>query len=205
VRASRVSGTIWRVLIARATLDAIAAGDVTLAFRRWARPRVKVGTRMRTAVGLVEVTSLQRVDPGALTEADARAAGARSLEALRDAQPKRAAAGEPLWRIGLRWAGEDPRGALRDDTEGLEAVAERLRRIDARSTHGPWTRSVLELIARRPETLAADLAAEMGRERLAFKADVRRLKELGLTESLPVGYRLSARGRALLGSDLLER
>ena len=33
---------------------------------------------------------------------------------------------------------------------------------------------------------------------LSFKRDVRRLKELGLTESLEVGYRLSPRGRALL-------
>jgi hypothetical protein len=32
-----------------------------------------------------------------------------------------------------------------------------------------------------------------------FKADVRKLKELGLTESLEVGYRLSPRGRAVLG------
>jgi hypothetical protein len=193
------------VLIPRATLDAIRAGDVTLAFRRWERPRLKVGTRMRTAVGLVEVTSLEQVEPARLTEDDARAAGAASADALRAAQPRRAAAGEPLWRIGLRWAGEDPRGALRADTDGLEEVAQRLRRIDARSTHGPWTRTVLELIARRPETLAAELAAELGRERLPFKAEVRRLKEFGLTESLPVGYRLSPRGRALLESGLLDR
>ena len=31
-----------------------------------------------------------------------------------------------------------------------------------------------------------------------FKADVRKLKELGLTESLPVGYRLSPRGERYL-------
>lgn len=35
-------------------------------------------------------------------------------------------------------------------------------------------------------------------EQRPFKANVRKLKELGLTESLEVGYRLSARGRALL-------
>jgi hypothetical protein len=193
------------VLIPRAILDAIRAGDVTLAFRRWERPRVKVGTRLRTAIGLVEVTSLAQVDPATLTEADARAAGVRSADALRAAAPKRAAAGQPLWRIGLRFAGEDPRVALRHDTARLDDVAEQLRRIDARSTRGPWTRATLELIARRPETLAGELAEELGRERLAFKADVRRLKELGLTESLPVGYRLSPRGRALLEAGVLDR
>jgi len=34
--------------------------------------------------------------------------------------------------------------------------------------------------------------------RLPFKANVRKLKALGLTESLEVGYRLSPRGEALL-------
>jgi ribosomal protein S19E (S16A) len=38
----------------------------------------------------------------------------------------------------------------------------------------------------------------LGRERLPFKVDVRKLKQLGLTESLPIGYRLSPRGRAVL-------
>jgi hypothetical protein len=47
-------------------------------------------------------------------------------------------------------------------------------------------------------TLAATLAEELGQEKLVFKRNVRKLKELGLTESLEIGYRLSARGRALL-------
>jgi hypothetical protein len=37
-----------------------------------------------------------------------------------------------------------------------------------------------------------------GRERLEFKRDVRKLKELGLTLSLEVGYELSPRGRAFV-------
>ena len=35
-------------------------------------------------------------------------------------------------------------------------------------------------------------------EKMAFKRRIRMLKELGLTESLEVGYQLSPRGRALL-------
>jgi hypothetical protein len=46
---------------------------------------------------------------------------------------------------------------------------------------------------------APDLAASLGRETLPFERDVRKLKELGLTESLEVRYRLSPRGRAYLG------
>jgi hypothetical protein len=45
---------------------------------------------------------------------------------------------------------------------------------------------------------AGDLADACGRERLDFKLDVRKLKALGLTESLSVGYRLSPRGAAYL-------
>src|SRR3954464_4055682 len=92
-------------------LAGIKAGAGDLAFRRWGRPRVVVGTRMRTAVGLVEVTSVEPVDEAALTEDDARRAGAGSLHALR---PGLAAhADRPLYRVGVRWAGADLRIALR--------------------------------------------------------------------------------------------
>ena len=46
---------------------------------------------------------------------------------------------------------------------------------------------------------AGDPASEAGRERDHFKVDVRKLKGLGLTESLEVGYRLSPRGDAVIG------
>jgi hypothetical protein len=83
----------------------------------------------------------------------------------------------------------------RDEIAGLSA---RLARLDAMSRRGPWTRRVLGLIARRPGARAADLAASTGVETKWFKGNVRKLKALGLTESLPVGYRLSPRGRVLL-------
>ena len=58
---------------------------------------------------------------------------------------------------------------------------------------------MLRLIAENPGVRAPDLAASLGRETLPFKRDVRKLKELGLTHSLPVGYEISHRGRAYLG------
>jgi hypothetical protein len=57
---------------------------------------------------------------------------------------------------------------------------------------------VLRLIGERPGVRAGDLAESLGRERLSFKTDVRKLKALGLTESLAIGYRLSPRGQAWL-------
>lgn len=74
----------------------------------------------------------------------------------------------------------------------------RLQRLDQASPCGAWTQQVLATIGDEPGCRAADLAARLGQEHLSFKAKVRKLKAMGLTESLEVGYRLSQRGRALL-------
>ena len=59
----------------------------------------------------------------------------------------------------------------------------------------PWTAVVLALIERRPGVRAPDLAVGFDQPTAFFKRR-RRLKELGRTKSLAVGYRLSPRGRA---------
>jgi hypothetical protein len=187
---------MWRVQIRRPVLEAIAAGTVTLAFRRWDRPRVRPGGTQRTPVGVLEFTAVDPVDEADLTADDARAAGFADLAALRAAQR---GAGQ-LYRVAVRRAGPDPRVALRAKRRLSQAeraeLDTRLERLDRASAHGPWTAAVLELIADNPGVRAPDLATRMGRETLPFKRDVRKLKELGLTESLEVGYRLSPRGRA---------
>ncbi|GAA2616133.1 hypothetical protein [Paractinoplanes durhamensis] len=186
-----------------AELAAIRAGDIDVAFRRWDRPRLKIGTRMRTAVGLVEVTSVDPVPAESLTAADARRAGAASLAALRQGldrlHPER-----PVYRIGLRYAGADPRQALREavpDTAEIDAIVAGLDRLDRASPTGPWTRTTLLLIDELPATRAPDLAQRMSRDTPSFKLNVRKLKERGLTESLDIGYRLSARGAAVLDHE----
>ena len=186
-------------MIRPAELAAIRAGTLDLAFRRWDRPRVRVGTRMRTGVGLVEVTGVERVALSALRAEDARRAGAPSLAALKQALAHRP--DRPVFRVTLAYAGADPRELLREQVPGSEEIEELrswLDRLDAASTHGPWTRATLQVIDRSPGVRAPELAAELGRETLAWKADVRKLKERGLTESLAIGYRLSPRGEAVL-------
>ena len=188
------------MLIDRTTAEGIAAGTVTLAFRRWDRPRMRPGSTQRTPAGVLEVVSVEPVDPASLTEDDAVRAGVRSLAALHRLLDRRP--GAHVYRMEVRAAGADPRVALREqadlsvtDRQGLDV---RLDRFDAAARGGPWTRQVLRLIAERPAVRAPDLAAALGRETLPFKRDVRKLKALGLTRSLEIGYELSPRGRAYL-------
>jgi hypothetical protein len=179
----------------------LADGSVTLAFRRWKRPTVKAGGRLTTPAGVLAIDEVEVIDEVDITEVDARRSGFVDRAALLDELAGRE--GE-LYRIAFHRAGDDPRVALREQaalTEDDSAeLARRLARLDGASTHGPWTDAVLRLIAERPAVRAGDLAESLGRERLAFKADVRKLKALGLTESLGVGYRLSPRGKVWLES-----
>ena len=193
------------MLFRRSDLVRIADGSVTLAFRRWDRPYAKAGSRMRTAVGVLAIDTVEPVTVADLSEETARRAGYGSLaDLVRDLDRF---GDRQLYQIEVRLAGDDPRVALRElsdiGPEELVALRARLARMDARSSHGPWTWATLRLIAQQPAVRAGDLASSLGRDRLPFKADVRKLKELGLTESLDVGYRLSPRGQALL-ADLDE-
>jgi hypothetical protein len=191
-------------MIRPAELDAIRAGTVDLAFRRWDRPRVLAGSRLRTRVGLLVVTSVDPVEVEDLTEDDARRAGAASLAALRTGLE--AKADRPAWRVELHYGGADPRAVLRETLPTpaeIDDVRARLDRLDRASSTGPWTATTLDLIDRNPERRAPELAAEVGRETAEFKRDVRKLKELGLTESLDIGYRLSPRGEKV--ADALRR
>ena len=190
------------MLFRQDTLEAIVRGEVDLAFRRWASARVRIGTRLHTAVGLIEVTDVAEVRADGIGDRDASRAGFPSVASLLEmlGQAPRGV----IYRVAVRYAGADPRIALREaadlsDEERASLLATLARLDDA--ADAPWTGATLALIAARPATLAARLAADMGLETARFKARVRRLKALGLTESLEVGYRLSPRGLALLASS----
>ncbi len=179
----------------------IRDGSITCTFRRWRRPQVLAGRRYRTPAGRIEVDSVEPWADDAIDAGDIAAAGYASLaDLIGDLRP-----GEDrtLYRIRFHaLAGPDPRDVLATDA-ALDAdqraeIDRRLARLDRASRHGPWTWATLAAIADRPGTRAADLAADLGRERAPFKLDVRKLKALGLTLSLDVGYRLSPRGEAYL-------
>lgn len=179
-------------------LDGLAKGTVTLAFRRWDAPRAKTGGSQKTRIGVVTFTSVTQVK--SVSEREARLAGFPSLTALMTELDSRG--GGQLYRIGLKRTGPDPRIALRKasklSADELTDIERRLTRLDRASPAGPWTLTALKLIKRRPATRAVLLACSIGWERAPFKLNIRKLKALGLTESLEIGYRLSPRGKVVL-------
>jgi hypothetical protein len=200
------------VLISKPVAEGIRAGTVTQAFRRWDTPRVKVGGTQLTPAGIVRFDAVSRVrDPSRLTEGDARRAGVKDLATLqrflapteRRPSPRGGRGGDTVYRIRLSWVGEDPRLSLREqvpDPDELAALTVAVARLDAGRRSGPWTRPILEWIRDHPRVVSTELAALLHRDLLPMKADIRRLKALGLTISHDVGYELSPRGRAYLAS-----
>lgn len=179
----------------------VEAGRVTVTFRRWRRPQVVPGRLYRTVVGRLAVETVDVVEPDEITEADAVRSGYPGVAALLADLP--GDADLPVHRIGFHLHdGPDEREQLAHDddlgADDVAAITKRLDRLDRASAEGPWTRTTLALVEEHPERRAPDLAAMVGRERDPFKLDVRKLKNLGLTLSFPVGYRISPRGRAYL-------
>lgn len=179
----------------------IVDGSITRTFRRWKRLQVVPGNRYRQPFGEIEVSSAEKVEEDSVTARDATLAGYGSRDELLAELAKYDEG--TLYRIDFRFAGADRRIALREKDDlsetDIEALMKRLARLDQASSNGPWTRRALEIIDRNPAVVSTVLAAEMGLDRPAFKLNIRKLKESGLTESLEVGYRLSPRGKRLLG------
>ena len=186
------------MLLNRHTLNGIAEGTITLAFRRWLRPTVKVGTRLRTEIGELAIKAVEPIEPAVITNGAARKAGYESRDEL--LADLRTGAGRTLYRIKLRLAGPDRRQRLRErdklSANDLAEIGAKLTRFDQFSRVGPWTATVLREIGRHPGLKAGDLAVEAGFDKEWLKVNIRKLKELGLTESLQPGYQLSARGEA---------
>lgn len=195
------------MLFRKSFLEGIRSGAITLAFRRWQRPSVRAGGSLLTPIGQLDIESVERVSSNRITAADARRAGYESRELLLQELQQRTQ-GE-IYRIELGSLRPDPRVALRKipATTGsaLRSLRDGLRRLDARAIDGGWTLRTLEVLSAHPGVRAGDLCARVGQDREQFKRNVRKLKKLGLTESLGTGYQLSPRGKAILGSLLSDR
>ena len=189
------------MLIKDDVVEKIRTGDITVLFRRWSRPGAKAGGTQMTQGGVVGIDSVAIVDKADITDEDALASGYSDREDLIEHLNYRE---DPIYRIGVRWVGEDPRIALRasddlSDDELAEIIA-KLDKMDQTSKRGAWTQSYLEVIQSMPATYSGLLASYLGISQAEFKPWVRKLKGLGLTESLEVGYRLSPRGEKVLAA-----
>ncbi len=70
----------------------VAGGDITVSFRLWRRPKVKVGGRYPFGESTIEVDSIELIPFGSIEASDVRRAGEADLEALR----RRAAHAGPI-------------------------------------------------------------------------------------------------------------
>ena len=169
----------------------IADGSITVAYRRQKRPTVKPGGHLRSPGGYLAIDAVEEVDEASITDADARVAGHADRDEL-------IAALRPdgtLYCIRFHLGGPDPRDTLRasTDLDDLDVLQKKLARLE-------WAVPVLRLIRDNPGVVSTELAPLVGMERAVFKQRGTRLKALGLTISLGVGYRLSPRGEAFLQS-----
>jgi len=187
-------------------LEKIKAGEIDLVFRRWQKPTVKTGGSLTTHIGVLDILSVEIVEPAQISDEDAKRAGFADQTALMDQWESRSG----VWfKINVRFAGDDPRIKLREEDtfsdQDFSTISKKLFGMDTRSTCGPWTMKVLTAIRTSPKVISTTLANELGFERMWFKANVRKLKALGLTISHKPGYVLSPRGEAVLQRLQLEK
>jgi hypothetical protein len=192
------------LLFKKAFFEGLTSGAITVTFRRWQKPHVRVGGRYRChPIGVLEVDRVDRVRADSLSAADAKRAGFPTAEALRAYLEELGplADDDELWRVELHHGGDGDRVELALEAaltaDDVATITTRLVRLDGKK---PWTEETLAIIRKHPRMAASKLAAKLGRETLPFKVDVRKLKKLGLTQSFEVGYEISPRGLAYLAA-----
>jgi hypothetical protein len=91
------------VEFSRELRDDVISGDITVSFRLWTRPKVRVGTRYPVGPVLIEVDSIELMPFSSITPDDLMRTGEPDIESLR----KRAAHAGPidddtlLYRVGF--------------------------------------------------------------------------------------------------------
>lgn len=196
---------IVRVLLFKKPFwEGLRQGSITLTYRRWDKPHVRPGGRYRChPIGVLEVDAITRVAAGTISDDDARRSGFATAAELRGYLAELGPLDDTteVWRVELHHGGDGDRVEIALDTQlsadDVVVIRDKLARMDRER---PWTKRTLALIDKQPRVAASKLAAKVGRPTPDFKADVRKLKRLGLTQSFEVGYEISPRGRAYLSA-----
>ena len=165
---------------------------------------MKVGGRYALAGGAIVVDKIHETRLDDITAALARRCGFASLVDL--LKTAKHGAGERVFVIDFHYDGKasarpEARRPARSRQRSSRSSCSGSKRWTGarRSAHGRWRRCARS--KRAPAVLAAKLARSLGRPRDEFKRDVRKLKNLGLTFSLEIGYRLTPKGEALLARE----
>ena len=181
----------------------VAAAEITVTWRLWKYAHVKPGKVYASGFavgGAIAVEDVRVVPASEITDADALEVGLPGATALIDyarSHTGREVSGDTLlYRVQFHF---EPVGPPKPQYS-LDEVSIRLQRLDKASRAGPWTLTALRLIEENPGVVARNLAVEMGMPRDDLKVNVRKLKALGLTLSLPVGYELTELGQSYLDS-----
>jgi hypothetical protein len=84
--------SVYRVEFSQELRTDVLTGRITVSFRLWRRPKVKVGGRYRVEAGQIEVDSVELVPFSSIDDADLRRSGETDVESLR----RRAAHAGPI-------------------------------------------------------------------------------------------------------------
>jgi hypothetical protein len=164
---------------------------------------VKEGGTLLTPVGLLRIRSMRIIEEHEITPADARKAGVESAADILDFLNAKDEG--QIYRVEFVLEGDDPRLSLREKTdltpEEFNSIQKKLDKLDASSSVGPWTRNVLKAIQDNEGLISTRLAQKLKLERDWLKPNIRKLKALGLTISLEIGYKISPRGEEFLKLD----
>jgi hypothetical protein len=189
------------MLIKDDVIEKIKTGEITVLFRRWSRPGAKAGGSQMTQGGVIGIDTVEIVSENEISELDAREAGYGTKENLLSKLNYR---DDPIYKIRVFFKGDDPRIQLRENDnladDELDEIIAKLRKLDAGRKRGRWTQEYLQVIHDMPQTYSGLLADYLGLSIPEFKPWVRKLKALGLTESLQPGYKLSPRGEKVLNA-----
>jgi hypothetical protein len=187
-------------------LQGIKSGKITLAFRKWQKASVKIGSLLHTSIGLVEIHNIEAINENDITDKDASKAGFTDKKQLLKSFTHNSTG--TIFKISVSYHSADPRIQLREQTELSERqfidLKKKLERLDNHSKQGHWTRNILLTIKDNPNLHAIGIAKLTGFEKEWLKLNIRKLKNLGLTISHHVGYEISPLGKRFVEKLLNE-
>ena len=146
----------------------LVSGTITLTFRRWQKPHVRVGGRYRChPIGVLEVDDVRTVTVGSISGADATLAGFPSRDALVAylAELGPLDASTLVFRVSLHHGGDGDRVPLALEeslsAEDVKTIDAKLAKMDGTE---PWTRQTLALIGKHPRVAASKLLKGPGKK-----------------------------------------